>query len=372
MRTTTSGRFQLSPISRKTVFITLLCVGGLFHRAGVNAQSVIESLQQLPEDPATEFVRPLVDAFGANLNTGWINKAPDAEILGLDVHLGVIFMGALVDKDAEIFRLLETLFSFRQQEALQLARNSIPGFDGFDQSTQDAIIEEILNTPFRADVQGPTVFGREEEGVLVRTTDQQIVVDNVGTFTILGQDILLQDVTGLLNNPGIFPTAAPQLTVGTVYGTQVAIRYLPNIKISDDIGELKYLGFGLQHNPLVWLNRPVPVNVSLSFFAQSLKIGDILKETTTAFALHASKTFSGAVAAVTPYAGVQIEKSTMKVDYEYEISPGNTVPIQFELDGRNKSRLILGVGLRVLGINLFADYNIARVNSFGVTLNYGF
>jgi len=79
----------------------------------INAQNLESTLQSLAGDPAKEFVRPLADAFGADINTGWLSNAPSATRLGLDFRIGVVAMGAFIDKDAEIFRLLDILFPCR-------------------------------------------------------------------------------------------------------------------------------------------------------------------------------------------------------------------------------------------------------------------
>ncbi len=325
------------------------------------------TLKEMPEDVANEFAQPLVDAFGANLNTGWMGDAPDAALTQLDFKLGVVFMGAFIDSDEQVFQLLDILFPFQQEQAEFLA-SQVQGYNG----PPDSLIQAILDTKIPSEVSGPTFFGSEDESVQVTTKQTTISVEGEDVV-IPSTTITLDDVRGIIADPGIFPTAAPQLTVGTVYGTQASVRYLPNISLSDDIGDLKYFGFGIQHNPAVWFANPLPVNVSLGFFTQKLEIeGDVLETTTTAYGINVSKKFGGFIASVTPYAGFLIENSNMKVDYEYEISPGVTIPIEFDLDGSNETRFILGAGGSVFGVNLFADYNFSTVNTLNITLQYSF
>ncbi|RMH89447.1 MAG: hypothetical protein D6681_14295, partial [Calditrichaeota bacterium] len=313
---------------------------------------------------------PLVDAFGANLNTGWVGNSPDAKRLGFDLRIGLVGMGALIDPDEEVFRLIGILFPLQESQARLLAQNSIAGFNNLPPEQQQAIIDAMLNTPFPADVSGPTVFGPEDERVVVRTSDQVITVDGT-QYTIVGQEFTIPGVGGLIQS-GVFPTVVPQLTVGTVLGTHATFRYLPNITLDSQIGDLQYFGFGIQHNPLVWFENDIPVNIGLSFFTQNLKIeNDVLDVSTTAFGINVSKTFGGFVASVSPYVGFLIESSNVKVDYEYEIAPGVTIPIQFDVDGVNKNRFVIGAGASLLGINLFADFNVAPVKTFQVSVMYG-
>ncbi|HTR82687.1 MAG TPA: DUF6588 family protein, partial [Bacteroidota bacterium] len=48
--------------------------------------------------------------------------------------------------------------------------------------------------------------------------------------------------------------------------------------------------------------------------------------------------------------------------------PGTTTTtaqhISFELDGQNSSRLVLGLSLKLLFLNINADYNVSTYNSF--------
>jgi hypothetical protein len=335
-----------------------------------SSQGVEETLGSLPLSTAQEFAQPLVNAVGANLNTGWMTMAPEAKISGLTLRLGLVGVGSFINGEDDVFQLLGTIFQFQENEARQLAEMSIPNWNLLPQTQQDAIVREIASTEFTADVNGPTVFGGDEDKLVVSTRPQEITVDNI-SYVIPGETITFDDVTGLWDK-GIFPTIVPQLSLGTFYGTQATIRYLPDIKLSDDIGTLRYFGYGIQHNPLVWFKNPLPVNVALSFFKQSLKIDDAVKVNTTAYGIQVSKTFGGFLTSFTPYAGFLIESADMDVDYEYEVFPGVTSTIQFELEGENTNRFILGFGVNLVGLNIYADYNFSKLNSANVTVMYGF
>ena len=55
------------------------------------------------------------------------------------------------------------------------------------------------------------------------------------------QNYSLTDVKGFLEGFSIFPTAAIQLGIGTVYGTSVAVRWFPKVNIKD-LGDFTYWG----------------------------------------------------------------------------------------------------------------------------------
>ena len=44
----------------------------------------------------------------------------------------------------------------------------------------------------------------------------------------------------------------------------------------------------------------------------------------------------------------------MDINYVYEIAPGVELPIDVEVDGANKNRVVLGVNANLLGVNLRA------------------
>ena len=99
------------------IFLTSLVVMVIFGMGILQAQNLKETVEQLPEDPAKEFVRPLTDAFGANLNTGWLSNAPVGKVLGLDFKVGLVLMGAVIDEDKEVFILLDQFFPFTESQA---------------------------------------------------------------------------------------------------------------------------------------------------------------------------------------------------------------------------------------------------------------
>jgi hypothetical protein len=335
------------------------------------AQDFQDAMRSLPEDPAKEFARPLTDAFGADINTGWLSNAPSATILGFDFRIGLVAMGAFIDKDAEVFVLLDLFFPLTDSQASMVAQS----IQGITNEERNEIKDQLTNpeNPLRlkSSTVGPTFFGSKDDYVVVSIPDQEI---NVGgnTYNIPAQDLPLEQVRGILQDPGIFPLLAPQLSIGTLYGTQATFRYIPKTRFIDELGKVEYIAGGLQHNPLVWFANPLPIDFSVVFFYQQITIEDMAKVKSTAFGLNVSKTLGGFIAGFTPYAGFLIEETKMDINYEYEIIPGNPLVFDFEIEGANKNRFIMGFGLTLLGLNIFADYNFSSVNTLNLSVMYGF
>lgn len=340
-----------------------------------DGQSFEETIQNLSEDAARGYAGPVVDGFGANLNTGWFNRAPAATVAGLNLKIGIVAMGALI-ADEDLSFETQGSFRFAADEARDLAASGIDNWNSLPPSVQDDIIQEIIRQDFGVTIAGPTIFGSESENVRV-ITGEEVITSNGQSYTIDGQTIELDGVTGLLEDPSLFPTAAPQITVGTVYGTNLSVRFIPSVKIDDEIGELSYFGWALRHNINTWFKTPLPVDVTVGLMRQSLSIGDIFEASGTGFGVNVSKEFGFAVGNIAPFAGFMLESSEMDFSYTYELAaagngtPAVTSDINFTIEGANSSRFTIGTAIYLLGVDLIADMGFGSTNTVSVTAQFG-
>ncbi len=338
----------------------------------VHAQSLEETIGGLAETGAKEYVAPVVSGFGANLNSGWLHKATAAKKFGIDIELGVVFMGTIFGDANKSFSTSGS-FRFDRPQAEKMTESITNAI------ARDSIINRIINSSFNIAINGPTITGKNTDTVFVSFPGQTYNISGLGSYTVPGQNVNT-GVTGVLEELSILPLAAPQLSVGTVYGTSLSLRYVPNIKINEDLGEFKYLGFGLQHNPAIWFPNPLPLDLSVGYFTQTLEVGKIFKTEATTFGLYASKSFGWSLLSITPYAGFSLESSNITVTYDFVLegvtdsqgNPDTKVPVKFELEGKNKNRFILGAALKLGIINLNVDYNISEYNVVSAGLGFIF
>ncbi len=353
-------------------FVLCLAIVG----SQVNAQSLDETMTKLAGSAASAYVNPIVTGFGADLNGGWFHKAPKAEMYGFDLEFGVVAMGTFPGDAAKTIPA-GTTGDFRftggpvgtNSQAEQIAQN-INNYSLLTTSQKQAIVDQIANQDFSVGITGGTIVGSKTDTIKIVFPSQQITYNdpNFGSqnVNVPGSEVAIPDVAGLLENVSVIPLGAPQLSIGTIAGTQLTFRYLPSVQINSDLGKFSYFGFGIQHNPGLWLANPLPVDIAVSFFTQTLKAGTIFKTTATAFGVNVSKRFGPGALNVTPYAGFMLESSKMTFDYTAQItnSVGTTpLPIHLELEGANKSRLTLGLSIKLLFLNINADYNLAKNNS---------
>lgn len=341
-----------------------------------NDDSFEGTLKKLAGDAGKGFVQPVVSAFGNNMNGGWFHKAPQGKIFGIDFELGFVGMGTFTTDENKTFSA-QAGFRFSggavgsNSQAEEIASKA-NNWNLLPNNEKQAIIDAISGTQFQVGIAGPTVVGSKQDTmkITIPTTSVSYTSPNTNLSTtqnIPGSQLTLDGVTGVLDGAATIPLAAPQISIGTIYGTQATFRYLPEIEISPELGKFKYFGFGIQHNLGMWLPIPV-VDVAASFFTQKLNVGTIMEAKTTSFGLNASKQFGFAFLNLTPYAGFMIESSNMNFTYDYTYTVGATNQvvtdrISFELEGENKTRLTIGLSIRLLVININADYNIGKQNS---------
>jgi hypothetical protein len=246
---------------------------------------------------------------------------------------------------------------------------------------KDSLALRLATIPNSVTMSGPTAIGSPDDHINIFFSGSTFATGLSGPFddsvTIPAQNIVLATEEGDTLYAGFeLPAVAlvsPQVTIGTIYGTNLTLRWIPSFDIPD-VGTIKYSGFGIQHNPGVWLGSKLPVDLSLAYFTQTLKIGDVFEASGTAYGLNVSKTLGWRFLNVTPYGGVMLEKSEMKVAYEREVEsdtgPQN-IDVDFALKGENTYRATAGLSIRLLAINVNADYNFAKNPSASLGIMVG-
>jgi hypothetical protein len=337
-----------------------------------STQSLNESLSQLSQSAAIQFVQPAFDPFGISLNGGWLGKAPRAKLVSFDLEFGVVAMGTIMKTPSTSFSMSST-YRFSRSQAGTIADEA--GLTSqSDPTLRNLVLDAITAKDFPVVLYGPTVTGSKDRNVKIvfspNGTETLQINDPKYPFpvnvNIPSKTVDLKDATGLMNGFPMLPSAAPQLKIGTLFGTQAVLRLVPSMKISDEFGNFSYTGFGAQHNPDVWLGLDLPVDISLGFLIQKAKVGDIVEVKGTSYGMSISKTFGGSLFSVTPYIGGLLESSSIDVHYKQtieSITGKEDININFNLDGVNKSRFTVGARFHVVFIDLAVDYNIGKMNS---------
>ncbi len=256
-----------------TALLTFVVPGlTLLYGQQAGDKSLQETLKELSEAAAKSYVSPIVSGFGSNLNSGWFHRAPRATMFGFDLEFGIVGMATFFPNDAKTFAS-SGAFRFTTAQAIDLAQKSAPTAPVL---TQNAIRDAILGQSFGVNFSGPTITGSSKDSMRVAFPGKTITVTGFGNFNLPTQTYALP-IVGIMGEVTAIPLVAPQLSIGTFFGTQLTFRYLPTYTI-EDFGEIKYFGFGAQHNPGVWFGDILPLELSASFFTQSLEAGSVFNQ----------------------------------------------------------------------------------------------
>ena len=360
-----------------TLAVFLLATSNVF----AQDEDLEGTLLQLSEDAAKGYIGPIISAFGSNLNGGWFRMAPPPVKFGLNLQFGLVGMGTYFPDDLDV-RTFSTSGSFRftQSQAQGIVTNT-PGLV-FGPLDEAALVSAVSQADFTVGIAGSTIVGASDDTILITFNGTDITYTPPSTGipvqVTLDPYVINLGIGGLgdfLPDTTFLPYAAPQLSVGTILGTRAVFRYVPEISVTEDIGKFSWFGWGIQHNPGVFFPTPLPLDISISFAKQTIKLGDILEADTTAYGLTISKKLGVGPISITPYAGYLIEKSTFHFAYDFTLDEGTAweqnIPIDFIMEGENRSRITVGLCLKLLMFNINADYNMGNYNSVTVGVMIG-
>jgi hypothetical protein len=385
---------SLKALLTMTLFLSAIAATAFAQDNGNNLE---DTLKKLSKDAATKYVSPVVSAFGSNLNGGWFHKAPSAKVFGLDLEVGLVGMGTFFPEGQEYKHFSESgSFRFNSNQATELVVNSNLGLPA---QIQTALVQKITTLDFTVGISGATIIGASDDYIKINFSQQNVTftdpITGLPRTVPISADVITlrnpitgQGIAGLgdfLANISFLPFAAPQACIGTVLGTRAVFRYLPEITIpgvdiTKDFGKFSWFGWGIQHNPGVFFPTPLPLDISIGFFKQTLKINPaeetggtvtpIFEARTTAYGLTVSKRLGIGILNVTPYAGYLHESSKITFIYDFTLDPGTAfeqkIPVNFLLEGENNSRFNFGLSFRLLLFNINADYNLGKYKSITV------
>ncbi|OKS85297.1 hypothetical protein RG47T_0741 [Mucilaginibacter polytrichastri] len=174
----------------------------------VKAQSGFEQLIKSGPADATKLVdaygKPLFKGLGLGMNSGWTNTAQTNGLLHFDLRItGTAVFVPQSDKSFDVTRI------------------------GLSNSIRP---DNTANTI------APTFSGNtKNNGPLMNIYDNN--GNKVSSFNLPSGQLA-----------SVVPAPQLQLTVGLIKNTDVTVRAIPKVKVSDDIGSVSMIGFGIKHN----------------------------------------------------------------------------------------------------------------------------
>jgi hypothetical protein len=323
--------------------------------AHAQTTSLGSTLEDVGEEYARRYAQPAVDAVGANLNSGFFYKSGVGDggglIPGVDLYLGVkAFASQVPDADRTLS------LSYSSSETIT-----------FDNGVQCTTAE----IPFTLN-EVPTALGsRDAEDVVIKLDKDDLRCDS-GVEPPEPDDITITPLSGV--DLGVAPLAVPQAGVGiAATGTQLSLRYLPNLRYKDWV-TMKFIGGGLRQEITRFLPM-LPLDLSTHLFYQSVSFEEelisaestpFMTASTWAGGVSASKTLSSVV---TFYGSLQFERTRANVEYTFD--PGadfETRTLGVSFSGANSFRVIAGasLGLGPVVLNVDVSQGQRRVLSAGL------
>ncbi|MDX2129890.1 MAG: DUF6588 family protein [Chloroherpetonaceae bacterium] len=373
------------------------------------AKTIGEVLPQLSNDGAKAYAGPVAKNLGVNLNGAWFDRSPQAKFLGFTLEIGAV--GMLSDI-RDIDRRFSAAGTFRFdsiQTATILTGSGLsrPSGTDFQSSFQreffDSALVSIARQTFNIGFSGATIFGDKNDSLKITLSGRPVTISYRDPLTnqrkdstvSLGGSTIPLPFGGVLSPNDLpfnrLPLVLPQVSIGTILGTQVTVRYIPQIKGVEALGKYDMLGYGFQHNPAVWLTPlgvNLPFEISVGYFTQKITFesnsavtsGTVrLKATSTAYGGMISKAFGMTLFNIVPYVGYLRETAKTEFGYDFETdvpfqAQPLKVPVFFEVDGGNTQRWTVGLSIRFLLMSIHVDYNFANTNSItaGIMANLSF
>jgi hypothetical protein len=292
------------------VFLAILAMSVILDSPGLWAQSIDQRLQSFASEYAKGYVQPLVDAVGANLNSGLYQSA-DTES-ELDIYAGVKVIGTFITSDMQTF-------------------NASSPYNGQVSSTA-------------------TILGGNGADIPGAITPPSKYLNGAAAF----------------GNVKLVPLFVPQASVGNFMGTQLMIRYLPAQNVSD-VGQVSFWGVGVQHSLSQYIPM-IPFCLAAQVAYQNLTVGDNFDASALSIGVQASKK----ILILTLYGGVAYERCGMTLSYTYT-QPGTSQTQKLSLDftGENTVRATVGASINVLLFKINADYSLGKIPVGSVGIGIG-
>jgi hypothetical protein len=229
----------------------------------------------------------------------------------------------------------------------------------------------------RLDARAGVVMYKDEDRTFTATTEESFGVEQtVEAPTVVGstESITVTDPgTGARYTfPGGFDIdnfglVAPQLTVGSLVGTELMGRFITAEPEDWEVRKIELWGIGARHSVNHWFKN-LPVDASIHVMYQNLKIDDTLVD---ASAIRFGGAFGKTFGLLAGYVGVAY--NSIDMDAEYESDAGGVEDDRIVVDLEKKSSVDLGVGatLKLGFLHLNGEYHLSERNSYALGIGLG-
>ncbi|MDP9079779.1 MAG: hypothetical protein M3O71_20305 [Bacteroidota bacterium] len=287
-----------------------LLIAVIFSAIAYNAQaqSGFSDIIKISPDDATKLLQaygqPLFKGFGVGMNSGWTNTAKPKKLLHFDLRITA--SAAFTPNSDKSF------------DVSKLGLHSVSPADPNQTIT-------------------PTIGGdRNNDGPTLNINSTKNSPNGPATVTL---------PRGYLP---VIPFPQVQLTVGLIERTDLTVRFIPNIKVGDNVGSINMIGFGLKHDLTKYMfgtaGRVVPFDLSVLFAYSRLNLNAALN--------------------VQPDEGATPENGSQQADFSNQRSEAHFS--SFLAEAILSKKLLFFTPFVAVGYNT-ASTNLAAVGNYPVT-----
>ncbi|MCK4716911.1 MAG: hypothetical protein KAT54_08895 [Candidatus Marinimicrobia bacterium] len=337
----------------------------------------MEQVKKLVETNGKNYLQPLVTGYGTAMNAGLFNTAKTHKMFGFDIGLK---MGLGIVPTGE-----QSTYQFDVS-----ALDNIPINIG-------TYILDLDPSALFSDTETPTILGgdaelfeidqsyieqqlfgaiRSEQPDLDDAHINQIIDEMSGDITSAVDDVKISSIPGIKSIKAledlenlIFPFPVLQASIGLPMGIEPSIRMIPKFSfpgdLGDALGELSAFGAGLKVDVDQFIPIPLfPVDIAVQVYYQTFKMGEILIANNVNFNLHASKK----LLFLTPYVGIGVDNTSFTASYKM----GDGEKQDFTIKGDNKLRATAGLNIKLLVLQINAEYAMGEYNSAAIGVGFAF
>lgn len=389
------------------------------------------------------FMQPLVEAVNSTSNARFVNTAyipKEVEKAYFKVSLNGMFglvnnsmrtyKPALPMEQFNALKLFDTTLIKTQLIDGKVGIKSLDTARLFHYLLKTIIFDAVNSKDLEVPSEAATILGRSNQNInftkkdgtsaLLPATKRRI--DSINTILgIAGLPPLSDSLTNNITNvfsllPSYFTlppggdyssifAGVPQIEIGSLYGTELLLRFIPPIKMSEEIGKFSFYGLGLKHSISQYFDDQ-GFDMAIQGVYQTTELTNQvgvtnaeLKATATMmnFNIQASKKFEDLFDVYTGFSYDMIEIDTKftyflskevqgqvgllqpvkdsvgnNIDYIKATDyPGDSSPqVASILLNSNNFKWTLGLRKDIGDFAVFADYNVAKFNIFSFGVQY--
>ena len=313
---------------KKIIFLLAILV---LINSDSRSQELSNNLEKVGEIYAEKYLEPFTSVIGASFNSHLIGgKMHTVMKLPFDafLYVGVKASGTIISDEDRTFSLLFT-------DSVDIG------------GTHKLAYYEVQNAP--------TIFGSTET-----PTATGYYYDSQGNKISVPS---IQTIPGILNTK-FYPFLIPQIGVGSFYGADLTLRFIPRISLGN-YGAMGYSGVVLRYN-FTYLFPKLPFNIAVQGGFQNISIeNDEGLKYMEGNSYLANLQVSKDIFLFNIYGGLQYEYFKSDISYFYTDKFNKEISVSFSQQSNMKFRGVVGASFNIFPVSINLDISIGKRVVFG-------